>query len=787
MVVYHGSLKDFNVFDNSKSRFGVGIYFSSSKEFATKFAGRNGVVKSFFLKIINPLYNGFDGAGVGSQMSFEHRDGGIFTKRQTDNYAKKGTKEYIVSEPNQIKLADGTNTTFDPNNDDIRFATGGTVLLAPNGKPSNLTTEQYKLVRTPEFKAWFGDWENDPENASKVVDENGEPMVLFHGTNRNFNVFNEKKIGLTDKGWYGYGYYFSPSTQMSDLYGKSKPYFIKIKKIFNTNKENPFYLGGKDVTENYITKGYEGASKTFDVNKLYHEYCVFFPFSNNIKLADGTNTTFDPNSDDIRFEEGGEIENELRVVTKKEEIIEYLTRNSGNWKERDINELEELFKTGQYIEQEENIIKEVSKEYYNFYSKNPLFKKIPLIIYENNIKMGFGEGELFRYDFLHNLFVLSSSKEYNNLKNISNVEINDNCIFVYQKYDNKVYGAFMHEYGHYVNSGKAIYLQEDWLINNYETISKYISIYAGENRVEFIAEVFALKNIPNYNELDYEKKKFIIQNYDNKIPIKNNFKKGGSISKTPAPLKERIYGSDRNKPRSSKDSSSAESIRFDAKTLSSIENKVEKHNEEHPDKKVNLGTAKAVVRRGMGAYSKSHRPTISGGQPNSRVAWGLARLNAFLYKVVHGVSKSGKYSQDNDLLDELGIAHKKFAGGGKIPKKSKGGDCYVVAGKIALNNRLPNEKNREFVGEPYVIHAQVTGQGAIAGLKYGHAWVEDSIYVYDYSNGRELKIPKAVYYKLGQVVEQQPIYFKYTFGEAKRKMAETGHFGSWDLITESGL
>jgi hypothetical protein len=52
------------------------------------------------------------------------------------------------------------------------YAKGG--LLAPNGKPSNLTPEQYKLVRTPEFKAWFGDWENDPVNASKVVDENGD-------------------------------------------------------------------------------------------------------------------------------------------------------------------------------------------------------------------------------------------------------------------------------------------------------------------------------------------------------------------------------------------------------------------------------------------------------------------------------------------------------------------------------------------------------------------------------------------------------------------------------------
>lgn len=32
-------------------------------------------------------------------------------------------------------------------------------LLAPNGKPSNLNPQQYAQVRTPEFKAWFGDWE----------------------------------------------------------------------------------------------------------------------------------------------------------------------------------------------------------------------------------------------------------------------------------------------------------------------------------------------------------------------------------------------------------------------------------------------------------------------------------------------------------------------------------------------------------------------------------------------------------------------------------------------------
>lgn len=57
-------------------------------------------------------------------------------------------------------------------------------LKAPNGKPTNLTEEQWIMVRTEAFKNWFGDWQNDPENSSKVVDENGEPKVVYHGTRR---------------------------------------------------------------------------------------------------------------------------------------------------------------------------------------------------------------------------------------------------------------------------------------------------------------------------------------------------------------------------------------------------------------------------------------------------------------------------------------------------------------------------------------------------------------------------------------------------------------------------
>jgi hypothetical protein len=46
---------------------------------------------------------------------------------------------------------------------------------------SNLDERQWLHVRTKAFKRWFGDWENDPENASQIVDENGEQMVVYHG------------------------------------------------------------------------------------------------------------------------------------------------------------------------------------------------------------------------------------------------------------------------------------------------------------------------------------------------------------------------------------------------------------------------------------------------------------------------------------------------------------------------------------------------------------------------------------------------------------------------------
>ena len=59
-------------------------------------------------------------------------------------------------------------------------------MRAPNGEQTKLTEQQWLAVRTPAFKQWFGDWEHDTENASKILDENGEPLVVYRGVNANF-------------------------------------------------------------------------------------------------------------------------------------------------------------------------------------------------------------------------------------------------------------------------------------------------------------------------------------------------------------------------------------------------------------------------------------------------------------------------------------------------------------------------------------------------------------------------------------------------------------------------
>jgi len=263
--------------------------------------------------------------------------------------------------------------------------------LAPNGKPSNLTHEQWHLVRTPEFKAWFGDWErlallkikdsgvdevtldNIAKDVSKVVDENGEPLVVYRGDSSKTDTFGENT-------------FFSSNDYVAGSYSNEAAVpeyevFLNIKKPLdllggNELRRNPnsSRLSGSDpnvvsifkeaisqLPNDYTVKvgwgdvwdkqtlydavinnfygieyiNYDNQSASWDaiikyakdngfdgvfmldesVDRLIRNQFSQIAFnSNQIKLADGTNTTFDGENPDIRYEDGGIIDETYNKV-----------------------------------------------------------------------------------------------------------------------------------------------------------------------------------------------------------------------------------------------------------------------------------------------------------------------------------------------------------------------------------------------------------------------------------------------------------------------------------------
>lgn len=217
----------------------------------------------------------------------------------------------------------------------------GTYMTAPNGEKTKLNAEQWVTVRTTNFKNWFGDWENDPENASKVVDENGEPMVVWHGRSAEFNTFEKKEgvrfiMGLEDK-VKAEGFFFSPNKGLAEEFasnssrhrgGKANviPCFLNIRKPMDLTREDYDriyedvtgwdYIVGMDTQDNLWgimdeegmadkikEKGYDGAIFVEEVDDSYEptkiSYCALD--ANQIKSAENNNGDFSADNNDIRF------------------------------------------------------------------------------------------------------------------------------------------------------------------------------------------------------------------------------------------------------------------------------------------------------------------------------------------------------------------------------------------------------------------------------------------------------------------------------------------------------
>ena len=227
----------------------------------------------------------------------------------------------------------------------------GTWLKAPNGKRTNLNERQWVDVRTKNFKEWFGDWENDPENASKIVDENGEPLMVFHYTPEDFTVFGEgKEIGAStfynasDANYAAtaaVGDWFTSKSDLPDYMGKPMRVFLNIKEpsdgrslevladevgyeisskdyeAFDEDRDNtaPIIEAGKNYQEKLRDRGYDGifiADEEFGGTS----YITFAP--NQIKSAVENDGSYSPKENDIRRSVREKKEDEKTELTAEE-------------------------------------------------------------------------------------------------------------------------------------------------------------------------------------------------------------------------------------------------------------------------------------------------------------------------------------------------------------------------------------------------------------------------------------------------------------------------------------
>jgi hypothetical protein len=187
-----------------------------------------------------------------------------------------------------------------------------------------------------------------------------------------------------------------------------------------------------------------------------------------------------------------------------------------------------------------------------------------------------------------------------------------------------------------------------------------------------------------------------------------------SAAQTPAPPKERIKGSKENPKGTASTRSKAGDIEISAQNEEALKNKIAEFKDKHPLRKApTLGALKKVFRRGAGAFSTSFRPTISGGKPNSRNAWAMARVNKFLKMAGGGEVKESYRKADGDLLEERFEDCGTGAGGFKPGNTCAGGggeDSEIKTSKLIEKNTLKEDFQVTRIGE-------IDKNGAYVGIK----------------------------------------------------------------------
>jgi len=182
LLMYHSTTaeEDFNTFDTDRDSYGGAGSWFSSEPYNSFVAGQeNARIIPAYLSLKNPVYETLPAGDKfnKNKLMDQGYDGVIFTNPLDGHIVSA-----VAFKPNQIKSVFNQRPTESP---DIRYS-----LKAPD---------------TPEVDAFM----NRIEGKSKIVDENGTPKIMYHGTARDITEFKPKQanaIFLTDNPRFAEGF-----------------------------------------------------------------------------------------------------------------------------------------------------------------------------------------------------------------------------------------------------------------------------------------------------------------------------------------------------------------------------------------------------------------------------------------------------------------------------------------------------------------------------------------------------------------------------------------------------
>lgn len=152
-----------------------------------------------------------------------------------------------------------------------KYSIGSTDNIVQGKFDDNVNKKINNITQSKQFIRWFGDWRNSPAKASKAVDNNGEPLVLYHQTGKEFTTFDTKQKGSGEfDSEMPTGIFMKPTNNDIGVGGNIQmPLYASIK--------NPLIVNNRGELVKFYDKNVQGYTKAKSaIDSVNEEYKTKF-------------------------------------------------------------------------------------------------------------------------------------------------------------------------------------------------------------------------------------------------------------------------------------------------------------------------------------------------------------------------------------------------------------------------------------------------------------------------------------------------------------------------------